>query len=91
MEFSSFKIKEGSTVNTYGQFVVKDVAWDDACGGEGLERALVNHLVKEFESKHGVDLHASPKAIAKLRKQVGVCKREGICTMDGCVCLCTVC
>lgn len=70
VEFSSFSIKEGSTVNTYGQFVVKDVAWDDQCGGEDLELALVNHLVKEFEGKHGVDLHASPRAIAKLRKQV---------------------
>lgn len=72
MEFSTYSIKEGSTVNTYGQFVVKDVEWDAQCGGEDLERALIEHLAAVFKDKHGVDVRSVPRALAKLRKQVGV-------------------
>lgn len=70
MEFSTYSIKEGSAVNTYGQFVVRDVAWDAQCGGEDLERALIDHLAAEFKAKHGTDVKTVPRALAKLRKQV---------------------
>ena len=32
MKFSSFEVKEGSKMNTYGQFEVVDVAWADRLG-----------------------------------------------------------
>ena len=84
MEFSTYSIKEGSTVNTYGQFVVKDVAWDAQCGGEDLERALIDHLAAEFKAKHGTDVRTVPRALAKLRKQVCVLCQYVCRIIDAC-------
>ena len=52
------------------QFEVKDVAWDENLGAEKLDYILLNHFAEEFQEKHGVDIRASPKAVAKLKRQV---------------------
>lgn len=52
------------------QFEVKDVAWvDHAVGCDTLEAALVEHFAKQHKS--GADaVLSTPRAVAKLRKQV---------------------
>ena len=52
------------------QFEVKDVAWDDSLGADRLDLILLNHFADEFREKHGFDIRTSPKAIAKLKRQV---------------------
>ena len=52
------------------QFEVKDVAWDENLGAETLDLILLNHFADEFQEKHGVDIRAFPKAVAKLKRQV---------------------
>ncbi len=52
------------------QFEVKDVAWDESLGGERLDLILLNHFADEFQEKHGFDIRTSPKAVAKLKRQV---------------------
>ena len=53
------------------QFEIKDVAWDANLGAEKLDLILLNHFADEFQEKHGVDIRTFPKAVAKLKKQVG--------------------
>ena len=52
------------------QFEVKDVAWDASLGAERLDLILLNHFADEFQEKHGFDIRTSPKAVAKLKRQV---------------------
>ena len=52
------------------QFEVKDVAWDESLGAERLDLILLNHFADEFQEKHGFDIRTSPKAVAKLKRQV---------------------
>lgn len=54
------------------QFEVRDVAWALGTGGDELEAALVDHFATQFNAQlgGGGDVRASPKAMAKLRKQV---------------------
>ena len=52
------------------QFEVKDVAWDANLGAEKLDIILLNHFADEFQEKHGIDIRAFPKAVAKLKRQV---------------------
>ena len=49
---------------------MEDVAWDAGLGSEQLELVLVDYFASEFQQAHGVDISNSPKALAKLRKQV---------------------
>lgn len=51
---------------------VKDVKWDPELGGQNLELRLVEHFADEFNKQvgNGVDVRKSPKAMAKLKKQV---------------------
>ncbi|KAK9826508.1 hypothetical protein WJX81_008378 [Elliptochloris bilobata] len=70
VRFSSFSIKEYGKAKTYSQFEVVDVAWDDALGAEVLDQALLEHFAAAFAEKHGHNPLASPKALAKLRRQV---------------------
>jgi hypoxia up-regulated 1 len=46
------------------------VAWDENLGAEKLDLILLNYFADEFQEKHGVDIRASPKAVAKLKRQV---------------------
>lgn len=51
---------------------VKDVRWDAELGGEHMELRLVEYFADEFNKQlgNGVDIRKSPKAMAKLKKQV---------------------
>lgn len=51
---------------------VKDVKWDAELGGQNMELRLVEYFVDEFNKQfgNGVDIRNSPKAMAKLKKQV---------------------
>jgi len=73
VKYSSFDVKEGSRVNTYGQFEVVDVAWAAGLGSGTLDGALMRHFAAEFDEKHlGGEGHVldHPKAVGKLKKQV---------------------
>lgn len=71
IKYSSFDTKLGGKTVTHSQFEVKDVAWDAALGVQQLDILLVHHFADQFEQKHpGSDVRASPRAIAKLMKQV---------------------
>ncbi|KAJ8532039.1 hypothetical protein K7X08_011962 [Anisodus acutangulus] len=70
--YSAYNTKEfGKTVSA-NQFQVKDVRWDAELGGEHMELRLVEHFADEFNKQvgNGVDIRKSPKAMAKLKKQV---------------------
>jgi hypoxia up-regulated 1 len=60
------------TKKSNGQFEIKAVKWDTSTGGEDMDMLLVDHFLAEFDEKHKPQVPAkdSPKAIAKLRKQV---------------------
>lgn len=51
---------------------VKDVIWNSELGGLDMELRLVEHFADEFNKQIGnsVDIRKSPKAMAKLKKQV---------------------
>ena len=51
---------------------MKDVRWNPELGGQNLELRLVEHFADEFNKQVGnrVDVRKSPKAMAKLKKQV---------------------
>lgn len=51
---------------------MKDVKWDAELGGQNMELRLVEHFADEFNKQlgNGVDIRNSPKAMAKLKKQV---------------------
>ncbi|KAH6776152.1 heat shock protein 70 family protein [Perilla frutescens var. hirtella] len=70
--FSAYNTKElGKTVSV-NQFQVKDVKWDAELGGQNMELRLVEYFADEFNKQigNGVDVRNSPKAMAKLKKQV---------------------
>lgn len=70
--FSAYDTKEyGKTVSA-NQFQVRDVAWNAELGGQDLELRLVEYFADEFNKQlgNGVDIRKSPKAMAKLKKQV---------------------
>jgi len=48
------------------------VRWDTEIGGQKMESSLVEYFADEFNKKlgNGVDVRKSPKAMAKLKKQV---------------------
>lgn len=49
------------------------MAWMENLGGDNLEVVLMNHFAEEFNRQlgGGKDVRSSPKAMAKLRAQVG--------------------
>ncbi|WIA37837.1 hypothetical protein OEZ86_014693 [Tetradesmus obliquus] len=62
--------KPGSSKGVTNQFEVLDVEWDHSLGSNSLDLLLAEHFAKEFMDKGGGDVRKSPKAMAKLRKQV---------------------
>nr|KAJ0216236.1 hypothetical protein LSAT_V11C300115720 [Lactuca sativa] len=70
--FSAYNTKEYGKTVSVNQFQVKDVKWDPELGGQNLELRLVEHFADEFNKQvgNGVDVRKSPKAMAKLKKQV---------------------
>ncbi|XP_073060789.1 heat shock 70 kDa protein 17-like [Primulina eburnea] len=72
VEFSAYNAKEFGKTVSINQFKVKDVKWDEKLGGQHMELRLVEYLADEFNKQlgNGVDIRNSPKAMAKLKKQV---------------------
>lgn len=70
--FSAYKTKEFGKTVSVNQFQVKDVRWNPELGGQDMELRLVEHFADEFNKQvgNGVDVRKSPKAMAKLKKQV---------------------
>ncbi|XP_042436659.1 heat shock 70 kDa protein 17-like [Zingiber officinale] len=70
--FSAYSAKESGRTVSVNQFQVKDVRWDAKLGGQDMELRLVEHFADEFNKQlgSGVDVRKSPKAMAKLKKQV---------------------
>ncbi|XP_008229669.1 PREDICTED: heat shock 70 kDa protein 17 [Prunus mume] len=70
--FSAYNAKEFGKTVSVNQFQVKDVRWNPELGGQNLELRLVEYFADEFNKQlgNGVDVRKSPKAMAKLKKQV---------------------
>ncbi|KAF5949554.1 hypothetical protein HYC85_011547 [Camellia sinensis] len=70
--FSAYNAKEYGKTVSVNQFQVKDVRWDPQLGGQDMELRLVEYFADEFNKQlgNGVDVRTSPKAMAKLKKQV---------------------
>ncbi|KAL0904492.1 hypothetical protein M5K25_026614 [Dendrobium thyrsiflorum] len=72
VHFSAYNAKEFGKAVSVNQFQVKDVRWKTNLGGQNMELRLVEHFADEFNKQlgNGVDVRNSPKAMAKLKKQV---------------------
>eukprot|EP00850_Spirogloea_muscicola_P022840 SM000314S12184 [mRNA] locus=s314:20611:26618:+ [translate_table: standard] len=72
LHFSAYAVKERGKPVTSNQFQVKAIRWDATLGGQTMEARLVEHFATEFNEKlgSGADVRSSPKAMAKLKKEV---------------------
>ncbi|KAL6911360.1 hypothetical protein ACP4OV_000165 [Aristida adscensionis] len=70
--YSAYNAKEFGKTVSVNQFQVKDVRWNSKLGGVEMEMRLVNYFADQFNKQlgKGVDIRQSPKAMAKLKKQV---------------------
>ncbi|KAG8059661.1 hypothetical protein GUJ93_ZPchr0002g25206 [Zizania palustris] len=68
--YSAYNAKEFGKTKSVNQFQVKDVRWNSKLGGLEMEMRLVNYFADQFNKQNGVDILQSPKAMAKLKKQV---------------------
>ncbi|KHN97875.1 Heat shock protein Hsp88 [Metarhizium album ARSEF 1941] len=48
-----------------GELAVKGTAWDHNFGGRDFDKALVDHLAKEFKGKYKIDIHTHGRAMAR--------------------------
>ncbi|KAM0252393.1 hypothetical protein ACHAQJ_007725 [Trichoderma viride] len=48
-----------------GELAVKATAWDRNLGGRDFDKALVDHLAKEFKGKYKVDIYTHGRAMAR--------------------------
>ena len=48
-----------------GELAVKSTAWDRNFGGRDFDKALVEHLAKEFKGKYKADIYTHPRAMAR--------------------------
>lgn len=49
-----------------GELAVKGTAFDRHFGGRNFDRALVDHLAKEFHGKYKIDIFSNPKALSRV-------------------------
>lgn len=49
-----------------GELAVKGTAFDRHLGGRNFDRALVEHLQKEFHGKYKIDIFSNPKALTRV-------------------------
>ncbi|WCJ27164.1 Heat shock 70 kDa protein 17 [Euphorbia peplus] len=70
--YSAYNRKEFGKTVSVNQFQVKEVRWDSELGGQKMEARLVEFFADEFNKQlgNGFDVRKSPKAMAKLKKQV---------------------
>lgn len=50
-----------------GELAVKATAWDRHYGGRNFDKALVDHLQKEFLGKYKIDIFSNPRAVARVQ------------------------
>ncbi|KAJ4390711.1 adenyl-nucleotide exchange factor sse1 [Gnomoniopsis smithogilvyi] len=50
-----------------GELAVKATAWDRHYGGRNFDKALVDHLAKEFQAKYKIDVFSNPRAVARIQ------------------------
>lgn len=50
-----------------GELAVKSTAWDRHYGGRNFDKALVDHLQKEFLGKYKIDIFSNPRAVARVQ------------------------
>ncbi|CAN8103127.1 unnamed protein product [Discula destructiva] len=50
-----------------GELAVKSTAWDRHYGGRNFDKALVDHLAKEFQTKYKIDIFSNPRAVARIQ------------------------
>ncbi|KFA61575.1 hypothetical protein S40285_03995 [Stachybotrys chlorohalonatus IBT 40285] len=48
-----------------GELTVKSTAWDRNFGGRDFDKALVDHLAKEFKGRYNVDIYTHGRAMAR--------------------------
>lgn len=73
VHFSSYVARERGKNTSVNQFQVKGVRWETELGGQIMEGRLVDHFAAEFNAQlgsGGLDVTSSPKAMAKLKKEV---------------------
>ena len=65
-------MKVGKETKSQNQLEVLDVAWDETAGVDAFDDLLIDHFASEFEAGQGAagDISGSPRALAKLRKEV---------------------
>lgn len=49
-----------------GELAVKSTAWDRHFGGRNFDKAIVDHLAKEFKEKFKIDIKTNPKATTRV-------------------------
>lgn len=49
-----------------GELAVKSTAWDRNFGGRDFDKALVDHLAKEFKGKYSIDITTHGRAMARV-------------------------
>lgn len=50
-----------------GELSVKATTWDRHYGGRNFDKALVDHLQKEFLGKYKIDIFSNPRAVARVQ------------------------
>jgi molecular chaperone DnaK len=59
-----------------GVFEVRSTSGDTFLGGEDFDRMLVDRLMKDFESEHGIDLRKDKMALQRLKEAAERAKHE---------------
>lgn len=50
-----------------GELAVKATTWDRHYGGRNFDKALIDHLQKEFLGKYKIDIFSNPRAVARVQ------------------------
>ncbi|KAK1699670.1 hsp70-like protein [Colletotrichum godetiae] len=58
-----------------GELAVKGTAFDRHFGGRDFDKAVVEHLGKEFNGKYGIDIHSNGRAMARTIAAAEKCKK----------------
>lgn len=58
-----------------GELAVKSTAWDRNFGGRDFDKALVDHLAKEFKTKYNADIYTHGRAMARTIAAAEKCKK----------------
>jgi len=57
-------------------FEVRSTSGDTFLGGEDFDRKLVDHLMRDFESEHGIDLRGDKMALQRIKEAAERAKHE---------------